>query len=580
MGRCVKLLVTPRLHQGECRRAYAWRLASSNGLASPSKMLQVHSTESGLTDLARLYSENLHRDDVSKLNTQIERCDSRYIIKADFRVCPACYKTTPCILEEWQYALLPHCKVHGLPLCKLGSISRLAWDARDLELWSDTVDARPNESVLELQEALRSALKFSKNQKETYRHLETLSANQLQGLVLLIGAFHSAGNRYQPRKVPFKADPMAAAAILESAASCLSDWPNGVEKLLSAVVGKKIESRSIRRNIGYIYVAVQKSLRDDGFKFFREAFYNAIADNWPEVMDSKSVAAKAKSSSISSHVSGTVFAKEMGVSTKTVARWIESKKISGSIRSFENGRSQISVNPGQKDKARKYVECLSLIDAARKLGLKKETVRGLIKAGGIRAFRTHPTAPWQIDKQQIATLMKNLRKGASKFKERGNQKSLDQIMRFYASSDVTQLMIISAIMNGQLEYTYKDGSLTLCRSIHLDRTVFTKWVLGSDLLTISELANELKVKQEVAYHITNKGIIPTVDKGRFGRLVSREGLSEFRAKYIWARDVACTASTSPKKVVSILRGRGIIPVSGPAIDGGRQVLFIRDDLSR
>lgn len=572
----MKLLVTPRPHVGECHRAYPWRLAALNGLSTPRQLIKSNSLKSRV-DLETLYEENLRPEYVEMLASQRNRCDDRYILKSGFRVCSACYKGTPCILEEWQYALMPYCRIHGTPLCDVSKISLLTWSSSDARIWSKSAKNVPNKHVLELQSVLGSALGFIQKLNTQHDDLVRLSADQLHRLVVLIGAFGTAGDRFQPRKVPFKADPNAACSILLSSADCLSKWPEGIDSLLVGLTNRKLESRSVRRNVGSLYGAIQKSLRDAEFKFFRDAFYKAIKDEWPEVMDSKSQAAKSNASSVSRYVSGTVFAREMGVSTDTVSWWIESKRIGGSIRLLDNGRRQLSVRSGQNRKARKLVQSFCLIEASQHLGLKKETVRGLIQSGDVKAFRSRPTAPWEIDKQQISSLIKNLREGAGSSTEMGNLKSLDEIMRFYASSDVTQIMIISAIMCGELVYSYEDRPMKLSSKIHIDRRDFITWALPADLVTIPELAKELRIKQEVAYHIVNVGLISTIDKGRFGRVVSRDHLSEFNDKYVWARDLASSARCSPKKIVEILAASDIRPASGPGVDGGRQFLYVRDE---
>ena len=66
-----------------------------------------------------------------------------------------------------------------------------------------------------------------------------------------------------------------------------------------------------------------------------------------------------------------------------------------------------------------------------------------------------------------------------------------------------------------------------------------------------------------------------------GTRIKRSNIEEFKVKYIFGTQVAETLGYSPRKTVNNLIKLGIQPVSGPTIDGLRQVLYIRcNELNR
>lgn len=92
-----------------------------------------------------------------------------------------------------------------------------------------------------------------------------------------------------------------------------------------------------------------------------------------------------------------------------------------------------------------------------------------------------------------------------------------------------------------------------------------------------EVAEAMAVKQEVAYHLVRQGLLhtTTAETRRRNQRVAMQQLQEFKAEYVWLRDLAQGAHTSPKHLRALLDQEGIRPISGPDIDGGRQTLFRR-----
>jgi hypothetical protein len=59
----------------------------------------------------------------------------------------------------------------------------------------------------------------------------------------------------------------------------------------------------------------------------------------------------------------------------------------------------------------------------------------------------------------------------------------------------------------------------------------------------------------------------------------KASIEEFRLKYFTAVELARQIDTSPKKVICLLREQNIFPVTGKEIDGGRQYLFLRREVT-
>jgi hypothetical protein len=101
-------------------------------------------------------------------------------------------------------------------------------------------------------------------------------------------------------------------------------------------------------------------------------------------------------------------------------------------------------------------------------------------------------------------------------------------------------------------------------------------------ITVPEAAERLDVKQEVAYSLVRSGLMRSVESKvgrRAVRLVAVADLTGFLEQYIFARDVAGRCLTSPKAMVAVLAEERVMPVAGPHVDGCRQVVYRRADVT-
>lgn len=92
----------------------------------------------------------------------------------------------------------------------------------------------------------------------------------------------------------------------------------------------------------------------------------------------------------------------------------------------------------------------------------------------------------------------------------------------------------------------------------------------------------LGVKQQVAAFWIDRGFISAeikIHQHHRHRKVLKSSIEEFQTQYVTAVELACQMDTSPRKVVSLLGDRDILPISGKAIDGGRQYLFLRKEVT-
>jgi hypothetical protein len=103
-----------------------------------------------------------------------------------------------------------------------------------------------------------------------------------------------------------------------------------------------------------------------------------------------------------------------------------------------------------------------------------------------------------------------------------------------------------------------------------------------DEMTLPHVALRIGVKQEVVYALVRVGLLQASLR-RSGRRteqrVKRSVLDDFEHRYIFGRDVARVLARSPRATVDFLATEGVLPVAGPGIDGCRQIVFERDQVT-
>jgi hypothetical protein len=96
-----------------------------------------------------------------------------------------------------------------------------------------------------------------------------------------------------------------------------------------------------------------------------------------------------------------------------------------------------------------------------------------------------------------------------------------------------------------------------------------------------EAAKLLGVGKDVVYFLARKGILLSrngVGERYSDLLISQDGLNEFNSTYALPAKIAARLGTVSGHLTSLLKTRGIRPVSGPHVDGGRQYVFMKSDL--
>jgi hypothetical protein len=248
----------------------------------------------------------------------------------------------------------------------------------------------------------------------------------------------------------------------------------------------------------------------------------------------------------------------------------------------------------ERESAEAYLEnlqkAISTEEVAQILGIGRRAVVDLIEYSCLSAFRGRTAdgyLKWLIHRDAPLELLNRI---DGLLKETTNIGKIDECsfnlaIRRLTGSGCSIGRFVSAILEKTIVPACKTqgtGVKQYCFDTQdIDRLVEEYYRKDEQVLNVSDIAILLGVKQQVAAFWIDRGFISAeIKPGKHrNRKVLKASIEEFGNQYVTAVELACQIDTSPKRVVCLLSDRNIFPVTGKEIDGGRQYLFLRREVT-
>lgn len=547
----MRLLLRPARVGVESAPGYALRLAEANGLCRASWL----------------------REDM--IPGQVG--PGRVLPLSIARACPACLAERHLWRADWTLLAMPVCIAHcralidACPGCK----QPLRW--RNLRLAACRCG-------FDLSQAAAAPLRGASRQFVEAlgcgaTPFAQLSPQDVSTVISVIGVgTHSATKRRGRRS--FTPTSLAEClAAFEKAADRLSDWPERFELHLARTLPAARTRRPVSPSQCFpgLYRAFGRELAGLQFLFLKDALVDFLERRWPFPLNRRNGAvdgARAEALPFSA-------AREhLGVSKQTLLELARVADISLSSRSTPSGRRIRSVRKGDLrvlQQARS--DLISTRTAASDLGVSRPRVKELVDAGYLRAHIHRG-------------VLRIHRSGIEQMRERLQAKAT---IPPTGSSD---LLRMSAALRvhvprgrfGELVADLLTGTVALHRVASRDGAVFAGLAVSksllvryrteasASLLTGPQVATALGVKQEVAYALLRNGMIRSSLRRvgtRRRALVSSGDLAHFEARYVSGAELADRVGSSSRSVTARLATFGVVPATGPGVDGCRQHFYRR-----
>ncbi|MCJ9430025.1 helix-turn-helix domain-containing protein [Kordiimonas sp. A6E486] len=517
------------------------------------------------------------------------------------RVCPLCLKEHQARLIEWDLASVACCPHHQTilidqcPTCssplswKHASVSRCGVCDADLSK-SPMREADPGAVSLTSLMLSKAGMVVPSSQIDGPVEVPLNEMNLISVIqaVLFLGSHANGRGIGVGNWLCARLTAAAMHRVVASAASILFGWPGSYFEFLAKVREAWSGRTGLVYEFGSFYETLTKSLPGPQFDFLRNEFERFLTESWDGgFLSQKNRKLNVQASEV--FIPKARAAEILHVRPKTIDQLHRTGSLEG-VRRQMGGRHLVLI---RTDSVRKYQyhqqSLMTAQETSTALGLSEKPLKDLVQEGLLLPSPTAPanrSRPYVFDQKDVEALLDLVFSGVVKCKPDQGYLSYSVAMRKLTAVGWTVSRLIKEIRDRGILVRGRD----MCRvgvqqcvfgPADIERVIKMHAIAPQGLYTLPEVAEKLGLKQQVVYALVKSGKLPSSKEKRRGRsvtLVSDADVARFNRTYISAAKIAASHHTSSRYAIQMLRNKNVGPVTGPDIDGNRQVFFRRSDV--
>lgn len=403
-----------------------------------------------------------------------------------------------------------------------------------------------------------------------------LGQNERWHIAHFLGALHEYGLHGKPLKKASSVSVETERRLVTVGAEILTEGTAGIQALLERIrtwPAEDITVQLIGEAFPGLLVRLRKGLSKEEracllpyLRFYLQtSAHSATAVIWRE-------------SDVTVVESASRCAQQLRIRPERVPSVLSNNGVSPKVRYTATGRKMLVVGNIELQQVRSRLDhTFSARQIARRFGLSPFRQAQLIKAGMLRLNGM------KVDGASVERLLQLIVKNAEHGSPRvlGETLSVSEALRVQVPRPVT-VPFIQLLVDGEVEVMNGQDGVRSFADLHVSREQLANFLdrlktTSEELCSVPNAAHQLKLKQEVLYHLINVGLIGTVVRRvgrRSARFVSQHELKRFTSEIAPLVQLAARADVGNRASVEWARSQGFEFVSGPGIDGGRQY-FIR-----
>lgn len=594
-----RLVYHPLPMLGEGLNGYMLRLAEGNHFAGINDIIKRGSSEIlELSHRLGIAADDIALEPLARQSANAGR--SAYLVwnNQTSRYCPECLQQHDLWPQEWELALLTVCPQHG---CRLISDchhcgNALNWK-RQRRLHCDCGAAlkyASSESTNQLEKELAASLVASyARSSQMPEHLSLMSIVQLHHLVVFIGAYAQDTTNGKRMKISRFNTFQTAWSITQSAATVLMDWPSGFYRLLDCILasrGEKQTSTKLSVKFGAFYHYLFKTFKGAEYGFVTHAFEGYLEKNWTNPLANRNRCLSPTLRRNHTWVPANVLAKELKTSRVRLLRLHDEGRIAGHLTRTPSGRTTFCVDRREIPLMHGLLhDLVDMRTACQILGVSKARVAQLAEHALLgKAISPNKSGygQWGLSRKYLEAMP--LFGGEwipVNEDDHPNKVSLAFALKYLLNRKcLFPRLVIAVVEEKILPCGFALGRIGIARWL-FDRAELASWIdiqnkgFRDGAMSIVEAAQELNLKQEVAYYLIHRGVLNSyIEEDTKQTFVRTGDIEQFKRTYILTSEIASRmgvprASTVPRRLNSI----GIKPYLDPSIDLCRQYIYQRTE---
>jgi len=418
-----------------------------------------------------------------------------------------------------------------------------------------------------------------------------LSLHQCIQLIRWLGTYGARTRQRGQQKLAATDTLDVSWPVTTYAAEMLSSWPRHFNVFLDGLQsgGQQDDDGSLLRTFRGFYRALYTTFGQKEFAWLREAFENYVVEQWSGSMGKRNRRMYERVAAKMAWIPTSLAAKLTSLSEAAFVRLARQRNMDVRTYTTATGRqfskvarqSVVQLAPGGGE------DTVTLTEAALVLGFKRSRLQALLPLICPEATKLQPTNVWMVPRKWLESMQKTILglpvalEGVD-----GEWVTLDWLFRYEVPSNSAVARLLADVQGGRIS-AIRDGRSDLLSQVSFRRSDAKRvWLdcapKSSSLITLMDAAERLRVKQEVVYALVRTGLLRT-EVFKVGRRQCRgvnvADLGRFCAVYVFGRDLATDLNTSPRALSISLDRLGVGPVSGPDVDGCRQLVYRREDVA-
>ena len=581
------LPIRPSPIEGESAIGFLIRVAVANGYEQPRHLQRAIRTPDRLCDALRMPANGLtplvgpfpSYWGGAELRTGLASADYNHHL---MRWCPLCLDESDHLRGQWLLKLCTVCTRHSVylhdhcPCC--GQPQRLERPSVSTCYCGSHLTAAPitpaSASVTRITQAIEDAIAGI----APIEGLPPLTASEWIRLAKYLGQFSDSFHPRRPGQVANLHQLEVATTLMHGLSHLLEDWPTNFQAVLASIHRTQQATPSLRRAFSPIYRVLYGELKAPCFQFLRDAFEFHLHENWWGLVCKRNRSLRPETVENHPRLTFKDAAKQAGTSPAMVRHLAQGELIESMESPLPSGRRSRSIHQREVERLALIAQgMLTLTDVAQLLQLPERRIRELVSAGiVIPSVNKSSTgsAAWGFSRESVCSLSAVV----GKVSPGAVAVSINRILRTWRLRPNEFVALVEAVMSGQLCSTKSTASPFGAISLADEET--REWLHNLRLhadgwLSVDATARILELKQQVAYELVAKGLLPSVRTTSSVRQISASDLRAFQSNYVSLAELARHRRCSPR---SLLAAINAVPVSGPSVDGARQYFFRRIDL--
>ncbi len=631
-----RLLRTPRPHGDENLKGLILRAAEENGYETCSQLLSLADvrvdertgrsiyTEQRLENLSEMLNLDIPAlRDLACLTGIKETPPEAYNIFGHIvhkysvrtmtpKICPACLRESNYIRKIWDLAASTCCPDHKMLLMdkcpKCGK--KISWSRCKVseclhcgQDWRDIASPEVPENETALSKLILEVCGLQKVEVAPIMGIGgpfSLKANPLSSVELgkLLSAVYFIGGQQNGvvdatgKQFACKLPHEDLHQVLVKAMPVFENWPNNFYGFLEEAKGKNPRGKGqtgLPRDFGKLYDPLFIRKNNPLPDFMREAFEQYVTAYWDGGYAGWYGKISKRDLSLKRYMTKHETARFLHVGTHTVDVLHEKGYLRGPYYPWVNRSRRMIEADSVRELKEKWDKSITAAQAGEKLGIGRRAVADLVRNGCLTAIQGPSITgqlAWKFEHPEIQRLLTLIDE-----KIAGGDKILTAHVSFRtAIKKLSNLSIeiadfIQLILDGKITPTGKSEgaglSSLLFDPVEIEQfSISESAKLRDDNHTMQEASRILRLSTEEVFFLINHGLL-NAKKASIGRVaweISREEIDRFKSTYSTMGWLVEAMGTNTRGVVDRLMANGVMPLSGPKIDGGRIYLFKKADL--